>query len=118
MGRISRLVSFCHSPFKLVYGFNLLTPLDLFPLPDMAFRLKRMGFLEPNLLKKLYERAQFALRKEYTNMLGKKIGVGRKNISPPNLRTNSLQERELNVNMGKDLGETQESTESMESTAL
>ncbi|RDX93109.1 hypothetical protein CR513_24680, partial [Mucuna pruriens] len=57
-----------HSFFELVYWFDPLTPLDLLSLPDVASKLNEDGLRGLGL----------TLRRKWTNMLNKLIGVERK----------------------------------------
>ncbi|RDY08900.1 hypothetical protein CR513_06813, partial [Mucuna pruriens] len=53
-----------HSPFELVYGFNLLTPLDLLPLLDAVSWLNKDGLSKAQFLNKLHERAKVYIEKK------------------------------------------------------
>ncbi|RDY09356.1 hypothetical protein CR513_06273, partial [Mucuna pruriens] len=53
-----------HSPFKLVYGFNPLTPLGLLPLPNVASRQNKDEFSKAQFVKKLYERTRSHIEKK------------------------------------------------------
>ncbi|RDX95486.1 hypothetical protein CR513_21980, partial [Mucuna pruriens] len=55
-----------HSPFELVYGFNLLSLLDLLPLPNVASKVNQDGLFMAQFVAKLYEKKKHILSKKDT----------------------------------------------------
>ncbi|RDX96141.1 hypothetical protein CR513_21236, partial [Mucuna pruriens] len=55
--------TFC-SPFKLVYGFNPLSPLDLLPLPYMACMVNLDGFSKAQFVEKSHEKTHVHMEKK------------------------------------------------------
>jgi len=47
--------TFSHTPFKVVYGFNPLTPLDLLPILVLEQMLYKDGFEKTTFIKKLHQ---------------------------------------------------------------
>ncbi|RDX97462.1 Retrovirus-related Pol polyprotein from transposon 17.6, partial [Mucuna pruriens] len=118
-----------YSPFELDYSFNPLSPLDLFPLPILPNCVNDEGFSKAQFEKKGEKYAKNAnkgrkeaffkeedlvwvhLRKEIVSRLRKsklfprgndlfKILIYPKSTQAPNLRSNSLQERDEDTYMG------------------
>ena len=52
----------CFSPFEIVYGFNLLTPLDLVPLPSSE-RVNLDGKKRAEFVKQLHEKTRVNIKK-------------------------------------------------------
>jgi len=52
------------SPFKVVYGFNPLYPLDLIPLPNDSSILSKDGFSRATFVKDLHQRVRNQIEKK------------------------------------------------------
>jgi len=52
------------SPFEIVYGFNLLTPLDLLPLPNPQEFSHKEGVTKAKFVKKMHERIKNQIQKQ------------------------------------------------------
>ncbi|RDX87545.1 hypothetical protein CR513_30974, partial [Mucuna pruriens] len=94
-----------YSPFKLAYGFNLLSPLDLFPLPIMPNCVNDEGLSQAQFIQRLDDKAQLHMNKK-GEKYAKNVNKGRKEIFlkegdlKQNLRSNFLQDEEDDVYMG------------------
>ena len=66
------------SPFKVVYGFNPLTPLDLSPLPTKE-QLNLNGEEKAEFVKKLHEKVRANIEKK-TEQYAKQANKGRKRV--------------------------------------
>jgi len=52
------------SPFEVMYGFNLLTPLDLIPLPTPSDFIHKEGVYKADFLKKMHERVRHKIQQQ------------------------------------------------------
>ncbi|RDY03218.1 hypothetical protein CR513_13223, partial [Mucuna pruriens] len=88
-----------HSPFELAYGFNPLSPLDLFPLPILLNCVNDKGVFKSQIVKKPHDKAQLHIEKK-GEQYAKTANKGRKKVifkvgtQAAYLRSNSSQEGE------------------------
>ena len=66
------------SPFKIVYGFNPLTPLDLLPLP-VKERVSLDRAKKAEVVKKLHEKVKRQIEKR-NEQVASKVNQGRKQV--------------------------------------
>ena len=68
------------SPFKIVYGFNPLTPLDLFPLLDISQFKDKSRQVKAEYVKKMHEKVKSQIEKKMEGY-AKYANKGRKNVT-------------------------------------
>jgi len=66
------------SPFEVVYGFNPLTPIDFFPLPNVDSITKRDGLAKTTFFRNFHKEDKAKIEKKM-EMLASKANQGRKN---------------------------------------
>jgi len=68
-----------YSPFKIVYGFNPLTPLDLLPMPNISMFKHREAQAKADCVKKLHEQVKGQIEKE-NESFDRRANKGRKKV--------------------------------------
>ena len=53
-----------YSPCEIVYGFSLLTPLDLLPMPNISMFKHKEAHAKANYVKKLHEQVRGQIEKK------------------------------------------------------
>ncbi|RDY13206.1 hypothetical protein CR513_01907, partial [Mucuna pruriens] len=105
-----------YSLFKLAYGFNLLSPLDLLPLPILPNCVIDEWLSKAKFIKRFHDKALLHMEKK-GEKYAKIANKGRKDVffkegdlitQAQNLRSNSLQEGEDDAYMGCHTQGTQE----------
>jgi len=66
--------------FEVVYGFNVLTPLDLLPLPNTDVMTNKDGFAKTTFVKNLHNDVKDYIKRKMEN-LATKVNQGRKKIT-------------------------------------